>query len=344
MVLSLWATLTIPLSVAPSYTAAACMLLWCVALFAPAVVGQLGQKRVLQTLLASMAVFVVLAWALYFFVPSIGRSAYLVGEEVQYRVGGDAQQLGLQAMWMVAIAVVLGIRRELPWVLVGAAVVVGGVTLLASQSRTSMIATMAIVGLLFLRHAPKGRVLDGVLLASLLGAVGLFAYGAGVLELHGDTVLKSVSRTHTQNEIYNITGRTEFWPYVLQQIGQSPVWGYGYGASRQALYDFNGESFGTGQLLHAHNSVLNMTLSVGVVGGLIYVAMLLGLLDGLLRRRGIFPGVVLVALLLCGLTESVVFGPMPRSHTVLLLLALCWNQAAPGDKTDEPNHPGEASR
>ena len=99
---------------------------------------------------------------------------------------------------------------------------------------------------------------------------------------------RSLVRTRRTRSTTSPGGRSS-GPNVLQQIGRSPVWGYGYGASRQALYDFNGESFGTGKLLHAHNTVLNMTLSVGVVGGLIYVAMLLGLLDGLLRRRGDIP-------------------------------------------------------
>lgn len=327
LILCGWATLTIPVAESPAYAAASSLVLWCVALFVPAVLAQLGKRRVLLTLFASLAVFLVLACVLYVLVPSIGRSAYLVDGEIQYRVGKDAQQLGLQSVWLIVVSLVLGMRRELRPALVAAAIGVAIVTIGLAQSRTSLVAAVVVLAFAFLTRARRQHILAGWLLAVAIGSAVLWGYACGLFTIHGTEVLSSISRTGTQEEIFNVTGRTEFWPYVLQKIGESPLWGHGYGCARQALYGFNGEGYSYGELHHAHNTILNTALTTGFVGVMIFCAMLLSLFDGLLRKRELFPSIAFLAVAVCGLTESLLFGPMPRSHTVLWIFALYWHQS-----------------
>jgi O-antigen ligase len=175
--------------------------------------------------------------------------------------------------------------------------------------------------------APRERVLKLALAGAVGGTVLVFVLACGLVSVRGKDVLTLASRSGTQEEIYNVTGRTEFWPFVLKQIGESPLWGYGYGCSRQALYEYNGNSYQMGELHHAHNTFLNVMLTTGTVGTLLLVAMFLGLLDNVIRYRELFPALVLVILVVAGLTESLLFGPMPRTHTVLWLLALYWHQS-----------------
>ena len=327
LVFCFWASLTIPAAESPIYSASACFVLWCVVLFVPAVLVQLGKQRVLQTLCVSLTMFLALAYTFYFFVPSIGRSAYLVDGEIQYRVGGDAQQLGLQAFWLIAVSLVMAVRGELRPLLAAATIGVALVTIGFAQSRTSLIAAATVLAFAFLAKAPRQHVLAGCLLAAAIGSAALWGYASGLFTVHGTEVLSSISRTGTREEILKLTGRMEFWPYVLRQIGESPLWGHGYGCSRQALYGFNGGSYGYGELHHAHNTILNTALTTGIIGVVIVLAMLIGLFDGLLRRRELFPSVALLAVAVCGLTETLLFGPMPRSHTVLWLFALYWHQS-----------------
>jgi O-antigen ligase len=83
-----------------------------------------------------------------------------------------------------------------------------------------------------------------------------------------------------------------------------------------------------GELHHAHNTFLNVALTTGLVGTLILAAMFLGLFDNVLRYHQLFPALALAVVTVAGLTESLLYGPMPRTHTVLWLLALYWQQSS----------------
>lgn len=333
LVFCLWAVATIPTAASPTYAATACVTLVCVAMFAPAVLAQLVKKQILQTIFASSITFIVLAWSLYYLVPSIGRSAYEVDGVVEYRVGGDAQQLGFQALWLIAVSLTLVASGDMRWTYSVVPIGIGLVTIGSAQSRTSFIAALGIIGLAILMKAPRQRVLGLGVLAAVLSSLILFAFACGLVSVRGTDVLASASRSGSQEEIYNVTGRTEFWPYVIKQIGKSPLWGHGFGSSRQALQDFNGHSYTLGTLHHAHNVFLNITLTTGIVGAVILSAMYLSLFEGVLRNRQLFPALVLVVIFITGLTESPILGPMPRTHTVLWILALYWHQSDQSQQT-----------
>jgi hypothetical protein len=79
-------------------------------------------------------------------------------------------------------------------------------------------------------------------------------------------------------------------------------------------------------LHHAHNLLLNITLCTGAVGGLLLVAMLVHQLFWALGGPEAVPDAATVFILVAGITEPLLFGPMPRAHTVIWLLALFWRQ------------------
>ncbi len=327
LVFCLWAVVTVPFAESPTYAATACVVLGCVTLFAPALLAQLEQRQILVTIFTATSTFIVLAWSLYYLVPSIGRSAYVAGGQIEYRVGDDAQQLGFQSVWLIAASLALVGSNFMRWSHSIVPISIGLLTIASAQSRTSLATALAIIGLAILMKAPRLHVLKLAALGALLSSIALFAFACGFFAVRGADVLTVASRSGTQEEIYNVTGRTEFWPFVLKQIGESPLWGYGYGCSRHALYDFNGNSYEMGQLHHAHNTFLNVMLTTGIVGVLILAVMYLSLFDGVLCHRQLFPALVLTILVIAGLTESLLFGPMPRTHTVLWILALYWQQS-----------------
>lgn len=323
-----WAAATVPAAASPTYAATAWIVLCCVTLFAPAMLAQLEERQVLFTIFVSTLTFIVMAWSLFYFVPSIGRSAYVVDGQIEYRVGGDAQQLGFQGVWLIAATLALINTRGMR-ISSGILPILFGLTTIAfAQSRTSFITAVGIIGLAILMKAPRNRVLVLGLTGGLISTVVLFLFACGLFSFRGSDVLTAASRSGTQEEIYNVTGRTEFWPFVLKQVAAAPLWGHGYGSARHALYDFNGNSYKIGDLHHAHNTFLNVMLTTGIVGTLILAAMYLGLLDSILHYRRLFPTLVLAVITVAGLTESLLFGPMPRTHTVLWLLALYWQQSS----------------
>lgn len=323
----LWSAMTVVAAESPTYAATACVVLVCVTLFVPAVLAQLDKRQILLTLFAATLSYVILAWSLYYLVPSIGRSAYLVGNDTEYRVGGDAQQLGFQGLWLIVATLALVNRKTFRASRATVPILIGLLTIVSAQSRTSLAATLLILGYAVFVMAPRQRVLALALTGVLLCALGIFALASGLIGFRSDQILSTASRTGTQEEIFNITGRTEFWPFVLDRIADSPVWGYGYGSSRHALFEFDGNSFSRGELHHAHNVLLNTLLTTGAVGGLLLLAMALSLVDGALRFRELFPTLVLLAIAVTGLTESMLYGPMPRIHTIVWLLALYWHQS-----------------
>jgi O-antigen ligase len=326
IVFCLWSAATIPVAESPTYAAAAWIALCCVTLFAPALLAQINERQILLTIFSATLTFIVIAWSLYYLVPSIGRSAYMVGGQIEYRVGGDAQQLGFQGVWLIATTLALAHLKVFRISHALVPITVGLTTIAFAQSRTSFITSLGIIGLTYLMKAPKTRVLTFALTGGMLITLLLFSFACGLFTFRGTDMLTAASRSGTQEEIYNVTGRTEFWPFVLKQVGKSPLWGHGFGSSRQALYEFNGHSYHMGELHHAHNTLLNVMLTTGFVGMMIVVAMFLGLFDSVFRYRQLFPTLVLTVVTIAGLTESLLFGPMPRTHTVLWLLALYWQQ------------------
>jgi O-antigen ligase len=326
IVFCFWSAATIPAAVSPTYAAVAWIALCCVTLFAPALLAQLNERQILLTIFFSTVTFIAIAWTLYYLVPSIGRSAYMVGGQIEYRVGGDAQQLGFQGVWLIATTLALVNAKFFRFSFATLPIATGLTTIAFAQSRTSFITAIGIICLAILMKAPKTRVLILGMGGGMLTTLLLFGFACGLFSVRGTDVLTAASRSGTQEEIYNVTGRTEFWPYVFTQVGKSPLWGHGFGSSRQALYEFNGHSYHIGELHHAHNTFLNVMLTTGFVGMVILAAMFLGLLNSVLRYRQLFPALVLAVVTVAGLTESLLFGPMPRTHTILWLMALYWQQ------------------
>ena len=325
-----WAVCTVPFSIDVFYCAAAVFALWCAVLFAPAVLIQLGRRRVVHVIMVTMLVFVFGSWLLYFFIPVLGRSKFEMPDgEIIYRVGNDAQQLGIQATWAVGMMLILATERFAQWKSFIIPIAICLVTLPFCQSRTATLAMLAVISLVLWRTSNRSLVVGAALVGVLIACVAAFVLVNGIIEVNGNAMLSGISRSGKVEEIYNLTGRTDIWRYTIGRIQEAPLTGHGYGCSRQALTTFLSDGYGDFALHHAHNVLLNTIVGTGLLGGAILLAMLGSLVFGFLRKPELFPDIVLAAMFVAGLTESVFFGPMPRSHTVIWLIALYWRQIPP---------------
>jgi O-antigen ligase len=156
-----------------------------------------------------------------------------------------------------------------------------------------------------------------------------------------DSTLEKVSRSGKIEEIYNLTGRTEVWGFVVDEIARSPVIGYGYGCSRYVLDRYPGSASDDFLPLHAHNLWLDVAVATGLIGVLLYAAMIAQQMVGFVRWPAAFPDMALVLVLVAGNTEPVLFGAMPKTHTVLWMIALVWRGLAASAAPDSAGVDGE---
>lgn len=325
---ALWAMVTVPLGIAKAYSAAACFSLCCMTLFAPAVLVHLGGRRIAWTIVLSNMAFIVASWAFYFAGSELGMSKFTMPDgEIIWRVGGDAQQLGFQAAWAIGLMLILGFERLARWPVLVFPLGFAAITLPFTQSRTAMLTAAAVVMSILVRRMSFLQAVGIALMALLVGALAMLVLPADVLHIDLDKLQERVSRSGNPEELYNLTGRTEIWQYVVAKCEESPVLGWGYGCSRYVLARYAGGDYGAFDLHHAHNLLLNITLCTGVVGGLLLVGMLLNQLLLAVGSHDPVPDMATVFILVAGITEPLLFGPMPRSHTVIWLLALFWRQS-----------------
>ena len=119
-----------------------------------------------------------------------------------------------------------------------------------------------------------------------------------------------------------MTGRAPIWEHAWVKIGESPIVGWGFAASRFALDDGRMDYISD----HAHNLWLNIALCLGAIGTLIFLAMVVHLLVRTVRHPSPLPGIALAIILVASISEPLLYGPMPRSHMVIWLFALFWQQ------------------
>jgi exopolysaccharide production protein ExoQ len=142
-------------------------------------------------------------------------------------------------------------------------------------------------------------------------AIGAVTVSSGLLfGFRPDAALEALGRNGT------LSGRTDFWPYLIQAIGDRPLLGYGYNAFFQSPEGRDYLSFyvveaGGWTPYHAHDSFLQIGLDAGFVGLALLVALLLVALVRGLRylaaERGVtavWPLMIVLYLVLGSYTET----------------------------------------
>lgn len=227
--------------------------------------------RLLSVLYTASLVHLVLARVFNTSEPWEGGASRLSGGSHPITLGFEAAIVALTTA--VALFGAISVIRR---VVLGVVTVYALYILVAAFSRQSLIA-MAIA-LIVLAIALPGafRWVRAFVAVGIAGAVFSLLGGDGIASLLGETQLSDLSSG---------TGRTDIWARVLPFFGEFAGFGYGYGA----LNDANGPDlhiyFASGGET-AENSILQILLDVGVVGGVIWAVMLLTGIGILIRARG----------------------------------------------------------
>ena len=178
-------------------------------------------------------------------------------------------------------------------------------TMVLSQSKTALGTFMVMVLLCLVYRIFRWRyeVMVSAILAVTIVGLGALIYIAG----YYDTLVGSVGRDAT------LSGRTFIWKAVWDQIQVKPLFGYGLAAFWNG---FQGPSAYVQlavrlPVIYAHNGFLDLWLSIGLVGLLVFVAGFfsnivksLALLRKTNTPEGFWPLLFLTYILLSNLTEG----------------------------------------
>jgi len=131
------------------------------------------------------------------------------------------------------------------------------IALLATFSKTAIVATLVaiIVGFWLIRGVQRWLLLFLV-----------FCIALAITWLIGDYLISQIRGYWDAGHAETLTGRTVLWSWVLDQVNERPVFGYGYMVMKDvAAFDSRAPSW-TIPINQAHNAYLDVLFTSGYVG------------------------------------------------------------------------------
>jgi putative inorganic carbon (HCO3(-)) transporter len=224
--------------------------------------------------------------------------------------GVNTNALGATTLFFLPLAALWVMAGSDRWLRVGAAAAACGMAsvLVLSQSRTAWAGAVVAAGLMAAMRSRAVAVLCAVAAAAALTAVAV----VGPSDLLGRMQVRS-------QEVYPYPvreDRTPIWSAAGREIAAHPLTGIGLGAFGQTARSRNVRDE-TVEVVHAHNTFLQVALDTGIVGLASYVALLVLVTLYTLRLQqqagplaalalGLWGG--LVATHVFGLTDAIALG------------------------------------
>ncbi len=303
----------------PVYSAAGSIGFLAALLFACAAAAELPPERLYQTVVGSFVIYVGLNIVAAIALPDIAWLANY-GDSGSFRLQGVSSPpniLGKEMATFICLCLPLALvrnQRRAAFVLTSLAFLI----IVATQSRTSMGATLLCLLLPFLLRPEVAKPLTG--LAMIATGMAMVAIAIGfVPDLR--SILDGASRTSDASEILTLTGRTELWGFVWDKIVEAPLLGHGFGAAEAvlSLQWWGAPDAGVG----AHNTWLQSLLIVGVIGTIPFIWFHVELLLRLRAKRPSMTRFLSSYLLILGLTEvEIAAHPVMLTIATFLLVAL----------------------
>lgn len=303
-------------SASPLYSFATALGLASMPLLSLVLAERVGERHLLATAALVLTLFAAVGWVVYFAVPELGRSPFVTKDGLIERfcgIAGQANSLGKVMAVYLAILFLLWHRGHWRVAAVLPLAAFGLFTLLAADSRSSLLALLVGIALVLARQS-----LWRLGLALLALVAGLILLETVPLR-QVTTLLSGASRSGDPTEVFTLTGRTELWEFVWERILAAPWLGYGYNAGKFVLPQF----LGIGTLVEdAHNMWLQNLLSVGAVGTLPLALASAALLVDYLRWPSPMRDLVFGMVMVYGMTSSGAFGVAPNLLSLVLFIGI----------------------
>ena len=305
-------------SAAASYSFSTAFGLLAMLLLAGALVATLTEKQILLSVVLSLWVFMLVGWVVYFANPNLGRSISMAADgsliDRVCGLAGQANALGGETVVSLAFLFVLWYRGHCRPLVLLAPAATSVFTLLATDSRTSLLAVLIGIAAVIARRSLWTW--GSTLLGATLGVMVL----TGVPLRSLLDLTSGLSRGGDPTEILTLTGRTEIWAFAWDRIVESPWIGYGYNSSKFILPQFLG-IVGL-QVDEAHNMWLQNLLGTGIIGTVPLAALALCLLVDYVRAPNTFRDLFLFILLVWGISDGGALGGTPMVMTLAVFLSL----------------------
>ena len=233
-----------------------------------------------------------------------------------------------QAMATGALATLHGIRRAQRGYLGRLCMLVVFVAMAyASKSTSALLVALLFCGISgfdnLWRKGGASR-MTGVVLAVVLAPVLIVAVAAP------DTFLEMIGKDPT------LTGRTEVWTYVIQDIWMKPFLGWGYYVFWEGSNPYAAEISDAVHwtVVTAHNGVLEFLLNIGVVGTALFAFILIRTMVLAVRclrtpEQALAMSTIscCIGILLIGVSESVLLTSTQSSTSVMFITGLMCERA-----------------
>ena len=277
-----------------------------------------GLPALFDRLIQIQTVFLALSIMLYFAVPSVSHML-LWDDSVGGRMtglGGHPNQTGVLASFLLVALYARCDSGNLSRSFKAVAIAVALVTLVLTQSRTSLIA--AGIGCLtyFLLRNRWHAALIPVLICLGVAAVVVISLDSQVLAVF--------ARSGDADELLTGTGRSFIWELSWGLIEKAPILGYGYSSTYTM---FMAEAYllvgdvGVYIFPHAHNLVLQILLSGGIVALALFVLPIASIAVSAIRARDPRIAALLACYLSFTMTEPGGFFQYADNMIAMLALA-----------------------
>jgi exopolysaccharide production protein ExoQ len=172
-------------------------------------------------------------------------------------------------------------------------------TAFLSKSATSLLTIV----LFFILHIIASLYIKGGIRRMISICLGMFVVAAFIpVMINIDLIYSLLDKDPT------LTGRTEFWPYIVDNIYQRPLIGWGFAA----FWISNPLEAAGIDINEAHNGMLQLLLDIGLVGTAIFLflwmrslVMAVRCINGPAPEIGASALLLLVGILLIGVSEQV---------------------------------------
>jgi O-antigen ligase len=261
------ALLSVTISEAPLVTVAAVVVVVSYVMFACIAVQSLSIREVMLLATWTLAVYCLISLLAAPLVPSIAfPQAVGFGETESDLVrfqgfAGHPNSMGAISMIYLLFligSIWLGYLRRVVWVPM---VILGLVTIIATQSRTSVFDLVIACGFQIRR-----RVLIPMVVLIVMLALGIYLSGEMT------TILALIGRDGNVEEAETMSGRAELWQFTWGLILNRPWLGYG-----AASFESYAQTVWTGDawaaVVSPHNNYLSLLYDSGIIGGLPLIAM-----------------------------------------------------------------------
>lgn len=256
----------------------------------------------------------------YYFIPEIGRYTYwqdgvIFQSPRMQGIAGHPNTLGFMLGSAILLSLTFGKRFFYSrYGLLSTAVIIIGLVL--TNSRTNLMAVLLLS--CFYYFAIIGYALQFfILLATLVfGTILVYLIAPEVLQ----SVLGGVSRTGDLQEIFSFTGRSDIWQIVLSKFYESPLIGWGYAKSADILgMNSDAVGFTVGQ---AHNLYLQVLISLGLLGAIIFFSWYVWLLLYSVRCKKYGQLIIFLYIAIVGFTETIILNTIANNAFLVFCMAL----------------------